>query len=456
MKQFFMLFSFMLSMSLISAQTSLPPTKIEISTPISGYVAISALDTDTEDLKVFDTEIGNEIAQNKMLPSGLTPYFWDKDGKNFFYGNGVYNLDTNTISTLQKESLPEISLEGSTVMSPGGWSSNSNKALITVNLDLITSYLAFYDVISGQFARVSPNLSRATPAIDYGVPSANAQQNLVILGWWDNVLNPIYDNWVVSKAAGLDLAQPDPNDSTAYLNVFVHYLWNLETNQTISLDTQMPNQLGSYITPVWSKDGKWLAIQSYSPQGYATLYIFSFDPVNGVTLIEKATIINSNNTAGIQAFLTQDIFVTSKSNGLDYYDHEIQIAQIIGESIYYKSFLNVISATGYMAFHFTFDDTEKATLSCMFEEHYALPTQLTLNSRARVTLNGMSSRLRDNHSTNGNIITELAPGTEFTIISGSYCAEDYRWWQIQLDDGTIGWTVEDDAQEYFTEPTSGN
>jgi hypothetical protein len=34
-----------------------------------------------------------------------------------------------------------------------------------------------------------------------------------------------------------------------------------------------------------------------------------------------------------------------------------------------------------------------------------------------------------------------------------YCSQKYRWWQIQLDNGTIGWTVEGDTQAYFIEPT---
>jgi hypothetical protein len=36
--------------------------------------------------------------------------------------------------------------------------------------------------------------------------------------------------------------------------------------------------------------------------------------------------------------------------------------------------------------------------------------------------------------------------------AGPWCADEYRWWQLELDDGMMGWSAEGDTENYFLEP----
>lgn len=73
--------------------------------------------------------------------------------------------------------------------------------------------------------------------------------------------------------------------------------------------------------------------------------------------------------------------------------------------------------------------------------------------RARVTLsdtNPLPLRLRT--TPGGEFILSISEGTEFTIIGGPQCADNYTWWQVRLDNGTTGWSAEGDSSKYFMEP----
>jgi hypothetical protein len=49
----------------------------------------------------------------------------------------------------------------------------------------------------------------------------------------------------------------------------------------------------------------------------------------------------------------------------------------------------------------------------------------------------------------------LEPGTQFTIIGGPSCSDNWSWWNIRLDDGTTGWVSEggDEIDPYFICPS---
>jgi|GEM_PF-3106562 len=81
----------------------------------------------------------------------------------------------------------------------------------------------------------------------------------------------------------------------------------------------------------------------------------------------------------------------------------------------------------------------------------APPSRLSIGMNARVTFtDGTPLRVRANPGE--AIITSIAEGTEFTIIGGPLCLDGYTWWQIELADGTIGWSAEGDSEDYYIEP----
>lgn len=69
-------------------------------------------------------------------------------------------------------------------------------------------------------------------------------------------------------------------------------------------------------------------------------------------------------------------------------------------------------------------------------------------------LAGGTVRLRSGSGTNTPAIGELEQGTEFSIIAGPECG-NYTWWQIELQDGTIGWAAEGTSEQYYLEPLQG-
>jgi len=80
--------------------------------------------------------------------------------------------------------------------------------------------------------------------------------------------------------------------------------------------------------------------------------------------------------------------------------------------------------------------------------------RLSLNENARVTYtNGAPLNIRTAPA--GDYIMHLAEGTVVTVISGPSCADNYFWWQIQLESegATVGgWAAEGDVDSYYLEP----
>ncbi len=66
---------------------------------------------------------------------------------------------------------------------------------------------------------------------------------------------------------------------------------------------------------------------------------------------------------------------------------------------------------------------------------------------------GVSLKDRPATGAAGSVEVTLMPtGTTFTVIDGPRCANNYRWWQVRLANGTSGWAAEGDAANYFLEP----
>lgn len=78
------------------------------------------------------------------------------------------------------------------------------------------------------------------------------------------------------------------------------------------------------------------------------------------------------------------------------------------------------------------------------------PTRLVIGERGQV-LPGASNRIRDAASTDGQQIGQIPADGVFNILEGPVCANGFNWWRVDYD-GTIGWTVEGDNDDFFVEP----
>lgn len=65
---------------------------------------------------------------------------------------------------------------------------------------------------------------------------------------------------------------------------------------------------------------------------------------------------------------------------------------------------------------------------------------LSVGVTAWVIPNSTPNNVRSGPGTGYNVIVQAAPGIPFTIIDGPVCAENFRWWQIRMQDGSVGWT----------------
>lgn len=83
----------------------------------------------------------------------------------------------------------------------------------------------------------------------------------------------------------------------------------------------------------------------------------------------------------------------------------------------------------------------------------APPSTISVGIRARVTSSDEDPLpLRLRQTPGGEFIVSIDEGTEFSVIGGPQCADQYTWWNIRMADGTTGWSAEGDANNYFMEP----
>lgn len=80
-------------------------------------------------------------------------------------------------------------------------------------------------------------------------------------------------------------------------------------------------------------------------------------------------------------------------------------------------------------------------------------TRLIVGGRGRVVIGpGEQLRLRIGPGLGSISIGALVEGQTFTVQDGPRCADGYRWYQIALADGTLGWIAEGSGEIYFVSP----
>lgn len=138
-------------------------------------------------------------------------------------------------------------------------------------------------------------------------------------------------------------------------------------------------------------------------------------------------------------------------------DYILMIGQIVDNTWHSTEFIRIpiedFPIFRYGDWYITASDEEKYALSCLFDQ--SLPARLEVNAGGRVAFTGGTpSRLRDEPGLIGQQVALLPEGAAFNVIGGPACTNGYRWWQLALADGTVGWAAEGDAEAYFLEPVS--
>ena len=80
--------------------------------------------------------------------------------------------------------------------------------------------------------------------------------------------------------------------------------------------------------------------------------------------------------------------------------------------------------------------------------------QMKVNHTGYVCTKSDAVVVRGEPNRAGTFLTQLEKGTEFWVIGGPECADDWSWWKIETDNGIIGWIAEggDQIDPYFICP----
>lgn len=174
---------------------------------------------------------------------------------------------------------------------------------------------------------------------------------------------------------------------------------------------------------------------------------FQFIPETGVELVERAYVQKRTAEHWLDA---GDIFfslINEYDGGASYVLGEIVNGEY-RETPFFTLNGAMFSYESQGDWFLQANEVEQNQLSCMFDR--ALATRLAINAEAQVVADdGVGLRLRASPDRFSTELQTMAEGTVLSIIGGSACSGGYRWWQVQLDDGTVGWAAEADSSEYF-------
>ncbi|HEX9840769.1 MAG TPA: SH3 domain-containing protein [Anaerolineales bacterium] len=125
---------------------------------------------------------------------------------------------------------------------------------------------------------------------------------------------------------------------------------------------------------------------------------------------------------------------------------------VIGISDPHVSLVN--SDNGLFNTELPFDHFEvlpsKSTSSCP-----GAPQQrMVVNQRGFVCTQADNVRLRNAPQESASVITSLPVSSQFTVLGGPSCSDNWSWWQVETDDGYTGWISEggDEVDPYFICP----
>ncbi len=84
----------------------------------------------------------------------------------------------------------------------------------------------------------------------------------------------------------------------------------------------------------------------------------------------------------------------------------------------------------------------------------APPQRVMVGEQARVCTQSEDIIVREEPGRDGKALTGIEPDTNFMIIDGPSCANNWSWWKVELDSGLAGWVAEggDDIDPYFICP----
>jgi hypothetical protein len=448
----------LLGLMLLVHPSAAQSVAIPITIPIDGQLVMpgnlagALVDSGSGDnqLLLLDTYSGSLDVLLQSDVAARSP-IWSPDGNTIAFLNFL-SVPTVSLYDLSTGSMANILTTPGTLSYPQTWSPDGSQVLSV-------GYSRSNGVGQYQLQRINVDDGAITPLFTYTMdkpiydvplPPEATVFNLynVRQARW----NPVYPEWVLIQLDGYDPDFLDPFAGYPSM-LYSTFLYNLQTAEKLSLDELFSARM-SFLPIQWSADGRHLVLSTSEALG--TTATVSFQQVNGVWTLDVIESVRTLDDAVIDWLGVSDLLLTSAADPSD--DDVFHIAQIIDGEWYSTEFFRLPDAAFQRAgdedWHITASEQEKQSLTCLFDQ--AVPTQLDIGTRARVNFTtGTPLRLRVAPSVEAAEIQQMPEGTEFTIIDGPACDNAdsyYRFWQVQLDDGAVGWAAESTNTDTFIEP----
>ena len=412
------------------------PPSIEIITPVSGYyVAPATIDANSlpDRLIFIDTREGqldSYVTDKKTIDDPIWSSFTNSIVA-FTYDEALNSQGFGLISYDPFTAELEYLLQNTELMFPVSWTEDgkvyyigfeNGYALRALNLDNFNVNTMLEYLPEGEF--VLPSHLSPSPSSFHSGRIVSAD------------VNPEDSNWLIIQVIGLYQSVDGEDSSTT-----IAFLYHAETGNIIGLNSIINDS--PFRSPSrWNSDGRQLFFRFRDN----SLAIVNFDLVTNDVNLE--TVVSADDLYAIDWLDISDILLMRR--GDTYY-----LGQALNGVLRTQEFFTITSSLDHFVidmgdWKFTGTPDEAAQLSCIFDE--TLPTRLEIGAQAQVaSTDGTPSRLRSEPSTWGDVVQSLPEGTIFEIIGGYMCGSGYRWWQVQLADGTQGWIAESSETEYWIE-----
>jgi hypothetical protein len=216
----------------------------------------------------------------------------------------------------------------------------------------------------------------------------------------------------------------------------------------------------NWSTPIWSPDGKWIA---YLNRPDIHIYLSSGLYVTDVSCLSDVTTCPSKTVGPFSQALyppfawspDSQYLATTLGTSISILDFNRNIYQeifsvqhgylpqsiawspdgeYIGFDIFETDLYIVRAKDGRVIYH-------DPTFYNLVLNWITIPHPWVSGDVYSITQDGANLNMRDYPALNGTVLRKLHPGNKVTILSGPREADGYTWWQMQAEDGTIGWAV---------------
>lgn len=447
----------------IALVLALSPTaaqsEVTIQQPVDGlFVRGTSVGLFEQEIGTVDTGEGIwSVIQVPLLMLNPRP-LWSPNGQEIafsFAGKyaGIVNILNQSV-TFTTESVEDEIGPPFDISAVRGWSADGQSLVIeSAQVGALSSLIRLYTVDLTTFI-VQEIRQWYTDAQVTDMPLPPNATSVQLTGGMRIERNPVFDDWFIMQFAGrgyystFDVGEPVGAD--------INVLWNFRTNEYISLDALVPDLMIETRFGDWSRDGTRLLLNAFS-RDLRNEYIlaFHFTPSQGLRLVGQAIVDNRTPQHWLDAGSLFFSHVRDYQSGSAYVLGEVVNGEYREMPFFTLNSEEMFGRESYSDWYMQADGAERHALSCLFE--WSLPARFGIGDRAQVNFTtGTPLRLREAPDLDAAQITQMPEGTAFEVIGGPACVntgdDHYRFWQIELDDSTVGWAAEAGVTDYFMEP----